>query len=208
MPQVSEKTNKLIEAYGIYLFQSNHPTIKDLEHSYAPSVHGNKTWDSSFLIMDYLLHKHILKPNLSIMELGCGWGPAAIFCAENAGAKVTGVDLDADVFPFMQAQAELNNVSIRPLQRSFEAISQEDLNGTKLMLGADICFWEEFSQTHYKLITKALNAGVTDIIFADPGRSPFYDLVEKCSRDFTVDCLEWYATEPKRFEGIILHIKA
>ncbi len=207
MPQVAELESKLFQAYGIFLFEDEHPTVKELENTYVPSAHGHKTWDSSFLIMDYLLHKQLLKPAKKIMELGCGWGPAAIFCAENAHAKVTGVDFDEDVFPFLQAQAELNGVTVEPLIKSFNKLRKQDLVKQELIFGADICFWEQLTTTHFKLINRALKAGVKDIIFADPGRDPFYELAEKCQQHFHCDYLDWYSTEPNRFDGYILHIK-
>jgi len=36
-----------------------------------------------------------------ILEIGCGWGPASVFCAKKLNARVTGVDMDKEVFPFM-----------------------------------------------------------------------------------------------------------
>lgn len=207
MPQVAEQEPKLFQAYGIFLFENDHPTIKELEEIYVPSVHGHKTWDSSFLIMDYLLHKHLLETKKKVMELGCGWGPAAIFCAENAQAKVTGVDIDEEVFPFLEAQAEINRVKVKPLKKSFEKLKKSDLSKFDLVLGADICFWDQFTDIHFKLIKRALKAGVQDVVFADPGREPFYELAEKCQKHFNTEYLDWYSTEPERFEGYILHIK-
>ena len=207
MPQSIDQQKKLLYAYGIFLFENNHPTVKELEATYAPSVHGHKTWNSSFLIMDYLLHQGVLRPKKAVMELGCGWGPAGIFCAENAEAKVTGVDLDKEVFPFLKAQAELNGVKVKTLKKGFENLSKKDLADYQLIIGADICFWDMFTQTHFKLIKRALNAGVKDIIFADPGRSPFMKLAELCQQNFNTEFLNWYAVEPEEFEGYILHIK-
>ena len=206
MPQVAEQEPKLFQAYGIFLFENDHPTVKELEEIYVPSVHGHKTWDSSFLIMDYLLHKHLLKPKKKVMELGCGWGPAGIFCAENAKAHVTGVDIDEDVFPFLEAQAEINRVKVKPMRKPFERLKKKDLSKFQLLIGADICFWDQLTDIQFKLIKRALKAGVKDIVFADPGRAPFYELAEKCQKSFKTEYLDWYSTEPSKFEGYILHI--
>ncbi len=207
MPQVTEPEEYLFQAYGIFLLENKHPVIKELNHSFSPSVHGHKTWNSSFLIMDYFLHKHLLSPNKTVMELGCGWGPASIFCAENVDCKVTGVDLDNEVFPYLEAQADINKVKVSTLQKSFEKLTQKDLASQELIFGADICFWEQFTDIHFKLIKRAFKAGVKDIVFADPGRQPFYDLVELCEKHFNTEFLEWYSTEPKKFEGYILHVR-
>lgn len=207
MPQVFDKIKHLTTAYGIILYKNSHPDLKTLKQDYQPSVHGHKTWNSSFLLMDYLLHQRVLKTKMSVMELGCGWGPASIFCAENAEAKVTAVDMDSSVFPFLESQAEINGVTIQTLESNFESLSNKQLKQNELIIGADICFWDNLTEIHFELIQKALKQGVKNIIYADPGRAPFYELAERCMEHFDAECLEWYSTEPKRFEGYILHIK-
>lgn len=207
MPQVFEKEKHLTTAYGVILYEKGHPDLKILKQDYQPSIHGHKTWNSSFLLIDYLLHQRILKSKMPVMELGCGWGPASIFCAENAQCQVTAVDMDPSVFPFLESQAEINDVSVKTLKSSFESLSNQQLKRNQLIMGADICFWDNLTDTHFKLIKKALKQGVSNIIYADPGRAPFYELAERCLKHFNAEHYEWYATEPKKFEGYILHIK-
>lgn len=207
MPQVFEKEKHLTTAYGIILYKNNHPDLKALKQDYQPSIHGHKTWDSSFLLMDYLLHQRLLKTKMRVMELGCGWGPASIFCAENADCKVQAIDMDSSVFPFLESQAAINDVQIQTIESSFEQLSNQQLKQNKLIIGADICFWDNLTDIHFSLIKKALKQGVQDIIYADPGRAPFYELAERCIKHFNAEHYEWYATEPKKFEGYILHIK-
>ena len=43
--------------------------------------------------------------NCRVLDVGCGWGPASIFLARR-GCKVTGLDIDDQVFSFLQLQAE------------------------------------------------------------------------------------------------------
>ncbi|NJN52676.1 MAG: hypothetical protein HC809_13880 [Gammaproteobacteria bacterium] len=76
-------------AYGIYLLQSQHRLMRQLRRVHEPSVHGHKTWDSSFILMDYLI-EHPLRRGTRVMEVGCGWGPASVFCATRFGAKSPG----------------------------------------------------------------------------------------------------------------------
>ena len=207
MPQVAEQSDHMFQAYGIFLFENKHSLIKQLRKEYTPSIHGHKTWNSSFLLMDYFLHKHLLKNDLQVMELGCGWGPASIFCAENAGCQVTGVDLDDQVFPFLETQAALNDVEVQTKKQSFDKLTKKELQTFDLVFGADVCFWDQLAKIHYNLIKRAFAAGVKDIVFADPGRSPFFDLAEWCDKKFHTECLEWYSTEPEKFEGYILHVR-
>ena len=94
----------MYSAYGVYLLQGQHPLVRRLKRIYEPSVHGHKMWNSSFLVMDYLQH---YPPSPS--------------------AKVTGVDTDRDVFPFLDVIASLNDVQVRPLRKRFEDLTTVQL---------------------------------------------------------------------------------
>jgi predicted nicotinamide N-methyase len=209
MPQLQELPEKnIFQAYGILLLENNHRFVRKLKKHYTPSIHGHKTWNSSFLLMDYFLHNETLEYEQHIMELGCGWGPASIFCAQHATAKVTGVDRDDEVFPFLEVQAALNEVEVQTKQASFEKLTKKQLAQYDLLIGADICFWDKLVKIHFNLIKRAFQAGVKEIVIADPGREPFYELAEKCLDKYEdCDLLDWYATEPEHFEGEILVIR-
>ncbi|AOE50666.1 class I SAM-dependent methyltransferase [Kangiella sediminilitoris] len=209
MPLLQElPENNIFQAYGILLLKNNHRFVRKLKKYYTPSIHGHKTWNSSFLLMDYFLHNETLGHRKTIMELGCGWGPASIFCAQHADAKVTGVDRDDEVFPYLEVQAALNEVEIKTKQASFEKITKKQFSEFDILIGADICFWDKLTKIHYNLINRAFKAGVKEIIIADPGREPFYELAEKCLDKYKdCDLLDWYATEPEHFEGEILVIR-
>ena len=99
-------------AFGLKILNSNHKEIRRLKRAgYIADIHGNKFWNSSFLIMDYL-KKHPLKKNLKVLEIGCGWGLLGIYCARQFDAQVTGIDADENVLPYMQLHAEQNGVCI------------------------------------------------------------------------------------------------
>ena len=207
MPEVVELPEKNIsQAYGIMTLDSRHRLVRRLRQSFTPSVHGHKTWSSSYLLMDYFLHHALLKKNLELLEIGCGWGPASIFCAKR-GCRVTGLDMDEDVFPFLEVQAALNDVQVRNMTGTFEGLSKRKLSRFQMVIGADVCFWDELTDIHFGLVQRSLAAGVKHIIYADPGRSPFFDLADQCSEHFKAEQLEWYSSEPERFEGYILHIR-
>ncbi|GAA4362285.1 class I SAM-dependent methyltransferase [Kangiella marina] len=208
MPLLQELPEKhIFQAYGILLLENNHRFVKKLKQHYTPSIHGHKTWNSSFLLMDYFLHNETLEYEQTIMELGCGWGPASIFCAQHATAKVTGVDRDDEVFPFLEVQSALNEVEVKTQKASFEKLTKKDLADYDMLIGADICFWDKLTKIHFNLIKRAFQAGVREVVIADPGREPFYELAELCL-DYFDDCelIDWYSTEPEHFEGDILHI--
>ena len=126
----------MYSAYGVYLLQGQHPLVRRLKRIYEPSVHGHKMWNSSFLVMDYLQH-YPPSPSAKVIEIGCGWGPASVFCAKEFQADVTGVDTDRDVFPFLDVIAALNDVQVRPLRKRFEDLTTAQLGTQELLIGAD-----------------------------------------------------------------------
>lgn len=197
----------MYKAYGLYLLQSQHRLIRGLKKLYSPSVHGHKTWGSSFLLMDYL-RQYPLARGSHVMEVGCGWGPASIFAAREFKARVTGVDIDEEVFPFLEALAELNEVEIDTLTRRFEGLKGKQLAKQQAIIASDVCFWDSMVKPLYQLVQRGMNNGVKRIIIADPGRPTFYELCDLCSKKYKVRLKEWYALEPRRVTGEILEIKA
>jgi 16S rRNA G1207 methylase RsmC len=78
---------------------SSHPEVRRLQHTAArPSLHGQKVWPTSFVLLDYLQQRGVA-PQARVLELGCGWGLVGIACAKMFQAQVTGLDADAAVFP-------------------------------------------------------------------------------------------------------------
>ena len=208
MPEYVEADDRHVkQAYGISILGPKSKVVRKLRKYYAPSVHGTRNWQSSFVVTDYLLHRPLLKKRTRVLELGCGWGPAGVFCAHHAGCEVTGFDIDENVFPYLEAQAEINGVEVATQKGRFEKLNGKYLASFDLLIGADICFWDELQDTLYKLIRRALKAGVKDIIIADPGRSPFLELADRCEKSMDTEYLSWYCTEPERFAGCILHVR-
>lgn len=197
----------LFYAYGTLLMASRHRFARKLQKNFEPSVHGHKTWDSSYLLMDYLEHHKLLKRGQHMLELGCGWGAASIHCARRFKARVTALDRDPDVFPYLEVQAALNEVQVANSEASFEDVDARMLNGQQLVLGADICFWDSLVKPLQKLIETAAEEGVAHILIADPGRPPFHKLSKRLLKTFAGEHLDWYALEPRRYEGELLHLR-
>lgn len=171
-----------IRTRGITLLRSGHKEIRRLKRAnHTPSIHGNKVWNSSFLIMDHLTRQK-MTADQRLLDIGCGWGPLSVFAAKRFGCPVTAIDADEDVFPYLNLHAQINKVEIDQKVMTFEKISQKMLGDVSIMAGADICFWDELTPVLYKLIRRALRAGVKEIIIADPGRSPFYELAQLCEK--------------------------
>ena len=208
MPELERLPEEHIyQAYGIYLLTSQHRLIRRLKRVYEPSIHGNRAWKASFLLMDYLLHNP-LRRGARVMELGCGWGPAAVFCARRFNAKVTGLDLDKDVFPFLEVLATLNDVCVTPQQANFNGLSGERLGKEYALIGSDICFWDSMVEPLFGVVGRAVDGGAKRIVIADPGRPTFYELADRCAKqDWRVTLREWYAVEPSRTTGEVLEVR-
>jgi predicted nicotinamide N-methyase len=199
---IAPPQKNLLGTYGIWLFKNNHIEVKKIRKNVAPSAHGDRLWDSSYLIMDYFTAKPLTK-KLRVLDIGCGWGPTSIFFASK-GCQVTGMDIDQDVFSFLDAQANLNDVKITKLKCAMKDMKKKDLEKFDLIVGADICFWDELATEWFAMLKRAKQAGVKQIVLADPGRSPFLALVDKCEKKWPTDLCSWYALEPKKFEGSLM----
>ena len=144
----------------------------------------------------------------AVGEAGCGWGPASVFCARRLAARVTAVDRDPEVFPFVDVLARLNDVQIATAQATFARMGPAHLNTANLLIGSDICFWDSLVAPLATLVRRALDCGVERVVLADPGRAPFFALAERLGRRLDAELLDWYAVEPKRFEGSLLVVHA
>ena len=194
-----------IRAYGIRVLLSRHPEIRRLKRENIPGYHGNKFWLSSWLLMDYFKRRG-LKKKAHVMEIGCGWGLAGTFCAKKYEAKVTGVDIDREVFPFLNLHADLNGVKIKTVRRSFSGLTEKDLKGIEVMIGADICFWDKQVGPIKRLIGRALRQGVGLVLISDPGRPTFDQVAQYSQKKYDGEILDWTARSPRHIRGSILKI--
>ena len=203
----SAKSLDSFDAYGINILKSNHKIIRTLKsQDDQPEIHGNKLWGSSFLLMDYF-DKHPPKKGSRVLEVGCGWGLTGIYFAKNHKAKVLSTDADAHVFPYLQAQAANNRVKIETQKRFFRQITKAQLAEFDILVGADICFWDELTDELFGLVKKAIGAGVKKIVIADPERSPFFDLAFRCMESYCADLESWRVYKPRRAAGTLLVIE-
>ena len=193
-----------IRTRGITLLRSGHKEVRRLKRAnHTPSIHGNKVWNSSYLIMDHLT-KRKLSADEHLMDIGCGWGPLAIFAAKRFRCRVTAVDADADVFPYLNLHAAINRVQVDTLRCRFERLTKQRLADVDMITGADICFWDELTPVLFNLIRRALDQDVKRIIIADPGRSPFYDLAERCQARFNARVVERRTQTPRALSADLL----
>jgi predicted nicotinamide N-methyase len=198
-------TKEEIRAFGIRVLLSRHPEVRKLKQDNIPSQHGHKFWTSSWLLMDYFRRRGLPK-RTHVMDVGCGWGLAGIYCAKRHGAVVTGVDIDSEVFPFLRLHAEINGVQISTMRKSFQGLTVNHLKDVDVLLGADICFWDSMIDPLRRLIRRALRAGVDMVLIADPGRTTFDRLGEHLCEELNGEVLDWEVSRPRRVEGQILKV--
>jgi predicted nicotinamide N-methyase len=189
---------------GVTMPTSSHPIIRQARRQgVKPSLHGNKLWKSSRLLIDYLNQnrpEHCKK----VIDVGCGWGISGIWCAKTLGAKVTSVDADPDVFPFLEASALLNGVTTKHLVSSFENLTTKKLAKFDMLIAADICFWDELVDPVYNMVNRAVKAGVKKIVIADPERSTFYDMARRCEERHCAEIIDWQTHKPIKARGALM----
>lgn len=191
---------------GVTLPTAGHKVIRRVKRDgHEPSIHGTKLWRSSFLIMDYL-HKHPPEAADNVLDAGCGWGITGIWCARKFGASVVSLDADPAVFPYLNAVAELNNVTTTPMVRRFEQLKKSQLASFDLLVAADVCFWDELVKPVGKLIDRALDAGVGQIVIADPERPTFHEMAEKAISRHGGDLIHWSIKGKLKATGALLVI--
>jgi predicted nicotinamide N-methyase len=189
---------------GVTLPTSSHPLIRQVRRQGTyPSIHGNKLWKSSRLLIDYL-NKNRPTHCSNVIDVGCGWGISGIWCAKTLGSQVTSVDADPDVFPFLEASASLNGVTTTPLVSSFEKLSTRQLSRFDMLIAADICFWDELVDPVFNMINRAVKAGVKHIVIADPERSTFFDMARRCEARHCAEIIEWQTHSPIKARGALM----
>ena len=186
---------------------ASHPDIRKVkrEGNY-PSIHGNKLWKSSCLVIDYLKQNPPEHAD-SVIDVGCGWGASGIWCAKKLGSDVTSMDADPDVFPFLEVAADLNGVVTTPLVSRFEELTKRQLSQFDLLIAADICFWDELVEPVYKMVNRAIKAGVKQIVIADPERPTFHEMAARCVEKHCAELIEWETSSPIKAHGALLVVQ-
>ncbi|MEJ2682094.1 MAG: hypothetical protein P8144_11650 [Gammaproteobacteria bacterium] len=88
----------------------------------------------------------------------------------------------------------------------FEKITATDLEGVDEIIGSDICFWDELRDILYDVVQRAFDAGVQRVVLADPGRSPFLELVDRLNALYKTDLYEWDTSSPVTATGYVTEI--
>ena len=189
--------------YGIHVYRSRHKKIRELKRLNSPCCHGFRVLPSSWLLMDFFDRSNLGK-STRVMEVGCGWGLAGIYCAKKYGAQVTGVDIDPEVFPYLRLHAKINNVPMTTMLKGFDELTQNHLRNVDVMIGADICFWDNMVSPLEHLIGRALDMGVKLVLIADPGRSSFDKFSENSVKNMSGEMWDRTVEHPYSFQGKVM----
>ena len=120
---------------------------------------------------------------------------------------MTSVDADPNVFPYLQAVAQINKVQIQTMASRFEKLSKAQLSQFDMLIAADICFWDELIKPVGNMINRAVDAGVKHIVIADPERSSFFTMAERAMNKHCGELIERQTTKPVRARGALLLIE-
>lgn len=194
-----------MRSHGVRLLLPNHKSIRKLKKEHVPTNHGHKVWPTSWLVIDYL-KKARIKGRKRVLDLACGWGLSGIFCAKVFKSKVTWLDGDDEVYPYLNLLAEKNKVTGDFIHSDIEKVGREILKKTDIVIASDICFCDSLIDTLRKFINRAKKASVSRIYISDPGRWPFYDLAEMYIDKKGGELIDWKVTEPVKLEGKILKL--
>ncbi|MFT6101658.1 MAG: putative nicotinamide N-methyase [Granulosicoccus sp.] len=195
------------DIFGIVVRKNSHKDIRRLKSEMGiTTIHGNKFWKSTILLIDYL---QVSPPptNKRILEIGCGWGIGGIYLAKYHNAIITSLDADDSVFPHLQYHADLNGVGVSTIQSRYEDITKKMLSEFDMVIASDVCFWDEMSQPLSDLIDRCYQAGVERVVMTDPGRQPFRDMAEHCAEKYAAIYENWSVPHPYNISGLVLDIR-
>jgi predicted nicotinamide N-methyase len=89
----------------------------------------------------------------------------------------------------------------------FEKLSKKKLEGYDMLIAADICFWDELVDPVAKMVDRAVKAGVKQVLIADPERSTFFEMAERCMDKHCAEIVEWKTRGSIKASGAILVVE-
>jgi predicted nicotinamide N-methyase len=203
--ETSKKKKCEIWSHGMRFLLPSHKSIRKLRKEYSPSNHGYKVWPTTWLLIDYLKNSRIINGK-RIIDIACGWGLTGIFCAKIFNSKVTWVDNDKEIYPYLKLMAKTNNIETNFMHMDINKVGRNILRNIDIVIGSDICFCDSLIDPIRRFIKRAKNASVSEVYISDPGRWPFDDLAEVFIRKQGAELFDWKVTKPVNAQGKILKL--
>ena len=194
-----------ITSHGVRLLLPNHKDIRKLRKEPAPTDHGHKVWPTTWMLIDYLKRNKVAESK-KVLDMACGWGLPGIFCAKVCDSRVTWIDGDEKVYPFLKTLADRNRIKPNFIKVDINRVGQKILKDIDIIIASDICFCDTLIDPIRRFINRAKKAKVKEIYISDPGRWPFEDLTELFVNKRCAELLDWKVAKPVTSEGKILKI--
>ena len=183
--------------HNIKIPLSSNKDIQKIKRKTAkPISHGNKVWNSSLTIIDFLSRYNLQNVNTAI-DIGCGWGLVLAYL-EKQNIDCGGIDIDMNTKPYVDVVNKLNNTSVEVLYMDYKELPNKAFTKIDLIIGCDICYWED----HISNIVKLTKQAKCPILIADPGRDTFWELTEKVNGNLHEIVLK----KPRAVRGYVYEI--
>jgi predicted nicotinamide N-methyase len=156
--------------------------------------------------MDFL-DQFPLEKSSHILEVGCGWGVLSCYLSKHYSGSVTGLDADKTVQHYFDFHSNRNKVQPSFVHGTMQSMTKKKLRGYDVIVGCDICFWDSLKKDWQNLIRRAHKAGVKEIYITDPGRPPFWELVDYAEQNFGADIWSHETETPYSLEQYVLELR-
>lgn len=107
--------------------------------------------------MRHIGEKLLIKPDMRVMDIGCGWGGLSIALARDFGAKVTGVSLSKVQLAYARAKAEAAGVADRIDFRLVDYRNVDELFDRIVVVG----MMEHVGQPQYPVFMRQLEKNLS-----------------------------------------------
>ena len=118
-----------------------------------------------------LAHAIALKPEQSVLEIGCGWGGFAEFAAREIGARVTGVTISREQYDFARKRlfdqgladkAEIRLIDYRDVEGRFDRVAS-----IEMFEAVGERYWPAYFQKIHDVLSPGGRAGLQIITIRD-----------------------------------------
>ena len=139
--------------HNIKIPLSSDPVIKRIKRkNNKPISHGNKVWNSSLTIIDFLSRYNLDNINTAI-DIGCGWGVVLAYL-QKRGLDCGGIDIDESMQDYVDVVNKINKTKAEVIYMDYTELPKKAFEQIDLIIGCDICYWENHVDNIVQLIKK------------------------------------------------------
>jgi cyclopropane-fatty-acyl-phospholipid synthase len=132
----------------------------DRQYSCAYFARGDETLEAAQEAKKHHIAAKILldRPDLSVLDIGCGWGGMALTLARDYGARVTGITLSQEQLAYARARAEQEGLAHRV---RFELLDYRSVGGVFDRI-VSVGMFEHVGIGHYRGFFRRLRTLLAD----------------------------------------------